>query len=77
MYISLKRRPFYYVMYMILPAAVLSTVALLMFWLPAQSGEKVSLGITVFLSFGVLMYSLSDRLPENSDTFPILGMVGY
>ena len=44
-----------------------------MFWLPPESGEKVSLGITVFLAFAVLMTSLSDDLPESSNSFPILG----
>ncbi len=28
----------------------------------------------MFLSFSVLMFSLSDDLPESSDTFPIIGM---
>ena len=71
--IELRRKPFYHVMYMILPSFILSLIALLMFWLPPESGEKVSLGITVFLAFSVLMFSLSDDLPESSDTFPILG----
>ena len=60
-------------MYMIMPSFVLSLIALLMFWLPPESGEKVSLGITVFLAFSVLMFSLSDDLPESSDSFPIIG----
>ena len=71
--IHLRRKPFYHVMHMVLPSFVLSLIALLMFWLPPESGEKVSLGITVFLAFSVLMFSLSDDLPESSDTFPIIG----
>ncbi len=71
--IHFQRKPFYNTMYMVLPSCILSLVALLMFWLPPESGEKVSLGITVFLAFSVLMFSLSDDLPENSDSFPIMG----
>ena len=72
-HVQLCRKPFYHTMYMIMPSFVLSLIALLMFWLPPESGEKVSLGITVFLAFSVLMFSLSDDLPESSDTFPIIG----
>ncbi len=71
--IRLQRKPFYYTMYMVMPSFILSLIALLMFWLPPESGEKVSLGITVFLAFSVLMFSLSDDLPESSDSFPIIG----
>ncbi len=72
-HVQLCRKPFYHTMYMIMPSFVLSLIALLMFWLPPESGEKVSLGITVFLAFSVLMFSLSDDLPESSDSFPIIG----
>ncbi len=34
----------------------------------------MSLGMTVFVAFTLLMFSLSDDLPESSDTFPIIGM---
>ena len=77
-HVQLCRKPFYHTMYMIMPSFVLSLIALLMFWLPPESGEKVSLGITVFLAFSVLMFSLSDDLPESSDSFPIIGkLISY
>ena len=62
-------------MYMAMPSFILSIIALLMFWLPPESGEKMSLGMTVFVAFTLLMFSLSDDLPESSDTFPIIGML--
>ena len=76
-HVQMCRKPFYHTMYMIMPSFVLSLIALLMFWLPPESGEKVSLGITVFLAFSVLMFSLSDDLPESSDSFPIIGMFSF
>ena len=72
-HIYLQRKPFYNIIYMALPSFILCLVSLLMFLLPPESGEKVSLEITVFLAFSVLMFSLSDDLPESSDSFPILG----
>ena len=74
--IHVQRKPFYNIVYMALPSFILSLAALLMFWLPPESGEKVSLGITVFLAFSVLMFSLPDDLPESSNSFPILGKSG-
>ncbi len=72
-HIHIQRKPLYNTIYMAFPSLILSLVALLMFWLPPESGEKVSLGITVFLAFAVIVSSLSDKLPESSNSFPILG----
>ena len=42
--VSLRRRPLYYVIYMILPTTVISFMSLLAFLLPSHSGEKIGLG---------------------------------
>jgi hypothetical protein len=44
------------------------------FLLPAESGEKVSLEVTVLLSQSVFLLVISDFLPPSADNFPILGM---
>ena len=38
------------------------------FLIPAQSGEKVSFAVTLFLSYGVFLNLLTSSLPENSDS---------
>lgn len=43
-----------------------------MFILPQESGEKISLGITVLLSYVVFMLMVAETVPKNSDTIPIL-----
>ena len=55
------------------PVNILSLIVLLMFSLPPEFAENVSLGITVFLALSVLMLSLLDDLPQSSDSFPIIG----
>ena len=47
-------------------------MSLLMFYLPPESGEKVSLGITCLLSFSVFQFIIADKIPETSDYIPVL-----
>lgn len=43
------------------------------FLLPPESGEKVSLEVTVLLSQAVFLLVISDFLPPSADNFPIIG----
>lgn len=70
--IRLRRKWYYYVLNLLIPACFLVVMTLSVFWLPAESGEKVSLGITVLLSFSVLLLVIMDSTPRNSDHTPIL-----
>ena len=58
----------------VLPLALLLTISFGVFWLPAESGEKVSLGISVLLASSVFQLILSDNTPVSSDVTPRLGM---
>ena len=44
------------------------------FLLLVESGEKVSLLITVLLSQAVFLLVVSESLPPSSDDFPIIGI---
>ena len=54
----------------------MSLAASLGFILPVESGEKVSLEITVLLSLAVFMLVVTDTMPPSSNNFPILGKSG-
>lgn len=71
-YINLKRKPNYYTLNIILPCALVLMAALGVFWLPADCGEKISLGITVLLAFSVFQIVIMDNTPVNSDNSPFL-----
>jgi len=45
----------------------------LVFVLPAKSGERISLGITVMLSMAIFQELSSEKLPSSSDNYPLLG----
>ena len=68
----LSRKSNYYVLNLIVPCMLIIIVALGVFWLPAESGEKVSLGITVLLAFSVFQIVLADSIPATSDYTPVL-----
>ena len=45
-----------------------------MFLLPAKSGEKVSLGVNVLVSFSLFLIIVAERVPDTSDAVPVIGM---
>ncbi|XP_063405263.1 neuronal acetylcholine receptor subunit beta-4-like [Mytilus trossulus] len=70
--LNIKRNAAYYVMNIILPVILLSFLNVLTFALPADSGEKISQCITVFLSFAVFLTIVNAELPKTSGS-----IIGY
>ncbi|XP_061188673.1 neuronal acetylcholine receptor subunit alpha-10-like [Saccostrea echinata] len=72
-YLNMRRKPLFYLMNLVFPCVLISTVACLGFILPPDSGEKVSLEITVLLSLAVFLMVVSETMPPSSETFPYIG----
>ena len=64
--LKLKRRRTYYVLNIILPVLFLSFTASMVFFLPADAGEKIGMGITVLLAFAVYLTIIADNTPQTS-----------
>ncbi|XP_076469982.1 acetylcholine receptor subunit alpha-L1-like [Babylonia areolata] len=64
----LKRKVVFYVLNMIVPVLLLSLMNCLVFLLPAESGEKMTVSVTTFISFELFFSFINDSLPQNSDT---------
>ncbi|XP_071827353.1 neuronal acetylcholine receptor subunit beta-3-like isoform X1 [Apostichopus japonicus] len=71
--VKLHRIPTYFVFYLIMPCFLISGTTFLSFFLPPESGEKVSLGITVLLSLTVFLLIVAELLPP-TDVVPIIGI---
>lgn len=69
---KLKRKPQYVIVNVILPIMFLCLLNVLVFILPAASGERVSYAITVLLSIAVFMTIVSDTLPRSSEPLPLI-----
>ena len=64
--LTLKRLRTYYVLNIILPVLFLSFTASMVFFLPADAGEKIGMGITVLLAFAVYLTIIADNMPQTS-----------
>ncbi|KAJ6650270.1 hypothetical protein lerEdw1_013451, partial [Lerista edwardsae] len=74
--VTMRRRTLYYALNMLVPCLLLSAMTFLVFLLPADSGEKISLGITVLLSLTVFMLLVAEVMPATSDSIPLIGTQG-
>ena len=72
-YIHIRRRVLYYAFNVIIPCALLSSLTLTGFLLPPDSGEKVTLGLTVLLAFSVFMLLIAENMPATSEYIPLIG----
>ncbi|KAG7161976.1 Neuronal acetylcholine receptor subunit alpha-7-like 5, partial [Homarus americanus] len=71
--IKLRRRPMFYVFNLILPCVLINGIALLVFYVPSESGEKVTLGISALLSMTVFLMTIRESLPPTEKT-PLISL---
>ena len=71
---SLKRKPLIFIITSALPLILLSMLKLFVFFLPTESGEKISFSVSVTVAYAVLMTMATNELPESPDTVSIFGL---
>ena len=71
-YITLRRKTLFYTVNLILPTILISYLCILVFYLPAEAGEKVTLGISILLSLVVFLLLVSKILPPTSLVIPLI-----
>jgi hypothetical protein len=69
---TIQRKYKFYLWNLICPLILLGLLKICAFFIPAQSGEKVSFAITLFLSYGVFVNFITSSLPENSDSVSLV-----
>ncbi|KAL6436054.1 hypothetical protein ACFW04_005695 [Cataglyphis niger] len=70
--IQIRRRTLYYFFNLIVPCVLISSMALLGFTLPPDSGEKLTLGVTILLSLTVFLNLVAESMPTTSDAVPLI-----
>ena len=70
--LEFRRKPLYYIMTIVFPSMLLSLLSSISFIFPADSGERVSLVISVLLGLVVIMLIVNDLTPVTSDSVPII-----
>lgn len=73
--LNLKRRPLYFVIYILIPLCTMLILNTLVFMLPPDSGERVGYSIDCLLALTVLITLVSEGLPQDSNPMPVIGYV--
>ncbi|XP_075587845.1 nicotinic acetylcholine receptor beta1 isoform X1 [Dermatophagoides farinae] len=71
-YITLRRKTLFYTVNLILPTVLISFLSILVFYLPSEAGEKVTLGISILLALVVFLLLISKILPPTSLALPLI-----
>ncbi|KAG8199973.1 hypothetical protein JTE90_006217 [Oedothorax gibbosus] len=70
---TLRRKPLFYTVNLIIPCVGISGLSVVVFYLPSESGEKVSLSISILLSLTFFFLVLAEIVPSTSLAMPLLG----
>ncbi|XP_066987468.1 neuronal acetylcholine receptor subunit alpha-10-like [Macrobrachium rosenbergii] len=71
--IQLQRRTVFSLFFFIMPGILINVCALMVFWLPADCGEKVGLGINALLAMIVFLMAMTENLPP-TEKLPLAGV---
>ena len=67
-----ERKSSYYVITLILPIVGLSLVGLTVFFLPPDSGEKISLSVACMMAFFITQLTIMEQLPSSWNSTPVI-----
>lgn len=70
--LTLKRKPVYYIVMIVLPTLLLSLLNPLVFVLPIESGERISLAVTILLSYAIFLTLVAASIPASSNPMCVL-----
>ncbi|KAM5228689.1 acetylcholine receptor subunit gamma [Ctenodactylus gundi] len=72
-YLLIQRKPLFYVINIIAPCVLISSVATLIYFLPAKAGgQKCTVAINVLLAQTVFLFLVAKKVPETSQAVPLI-----
>uniref|UniRef100_A0A8C2BUR6 Neuronal acetylcholine receptor subunit alpha-5 n=1 Tax=Cyprinus carpio TaxID=7962 RepID=A0A8C2BUR6_CYPCA len=69
----IRRLPLFYTLFLIIPCIGLSFLTVLVFYLPSNGGEKISLCTSVLVSLTVFLLVIEEIIPSSSKVIPLIG----
>ncbi|KAF7258750.1 hypothetical protein EG68_04059 [Paragonimus skrjabini miyazakii] len=69
-----RRQSFFYIWNIVIPCLLLTLLSSVVFWTPVKSGEKITLGLSVFLAFSMFMVLIAEEVPPSAERIPLIGI---
>ncbi|XP_007940020.1 acetylcholine receptor subunit gamma [Orycteropus afer afer] len=72
-YLLIQRKPLFYVINIIAPCVLISSVVILIYFLPAKAGgQKCTVAINVLLAQTIFLFLVAKKVPETSQAVPLI-----
>ena len=71
--ITIRRKTLFYAVNLIVPCIAICSMTLLVFYLPSESGEKITMGITILNSLNIFLLLVVEINPPTSLATPLIG----
>lgn len=70
--IRIRRKTLFYTVILIIPTVLMAFLSMMVFYLPAEADEKITLAISILLALVVFLLLVSKILPPTSSTIPLM-----
>uniref|UniRef100_A0A8C1RP41 Cholinergic receptor, nicotinic, gamma n=1 Tax=Cyprinus carpio TaxID=7962 RepID=A0A8C1RP41_CYPCA len=71
-FLIIQRKPLFYIINIIVPCVLFSSLGLLVYFLPAK-GQKCTMTIAILLGQTVFLFLIAKKVPETSQAVPLIG----
>ncbi|KAJ8389572.1 hypothetical protein AAFF_G00118090 [Aldrovandia affinis] len=73
-FLIIQRKPLFYVINIIVPCILISSLGLLVYYLPAKAGgQKCTMSIAILLAQTIFVILIAKKVPETSQAVPLIG----
>uniref|UniRef100_A0A4W6E818 Cholinergic receptor, nicotinic, gamma n=1 Tax=Lates calcarifer TaxID=8187 RepID=A0A4W6E818_LATCA len=73
-FLIIQRKPLFYIINIIAPCVLFSSLCLLVYYLPAKAGgQKCTMSIATLLGQTVFLFLIAKKVPETSNAVPLIG----
>uniref|UniRef100_UPI00398F0419 acetylcholine receptor subunit epsilon isoform X2 n=1 Tax=Pristiophorus japonicus TaxID=55135 RepID=UPI00398F0419 len=73
-FLIIQRKPLFYIINIIAPCVLISSLVVLVYFLPAQAGgQKCTLSVSVLLAQTIFLFLIAQKIPETSLNVPLIG----
>ncbi|KAJ8011589.1 hypothetical protein DPEC_G00059820 [Dallia pectoralis] len=73
-FLIIQRKPLFYVINIIVPCVLISSLGLLVYFLPAKAGgQKCTVSIMILLAQTIFLILIAKKVPETSQAVPLIG----